>query len=643
MRVLFSFTTIFLFCISSVALSFVKGKEALLFQDMPTVVTASRQSLSVIESPATAAVISREDIEHMTFNNMSELLRYVAGIDFFKSIGSNCNIGMRGVNGLQANNVLVLVDGRPIFSPIRNTNQCALMPEVPDDIERVEVVKGPGSVLYGSNAFSGVINIITRNPESLSGTYVTSSVGTFDNALYSMTSGNRFGKWSYKLVASWTQESSMEDHDNQIKGLVKMSGEASYEMRPGEKATLSFGFSNGRLSVRPIASIVSFDQDGFDGFLRGIYQRDDLKMDVWWRHSETSGDFKSLGHVRWRYDNINLLFQDTFRTANHTLVYGFETRFASLGATTYDGWHNQFLGSVFTEDRWRISTDWNLFAGLRIDFHSEARFAISPRLSLVRFLSSNKSLRFSVASAFKYPSYLQNYIFLNAPFFSHQGNRDLEPENLTSIELAYQLWNPIGLSCTIAAFYNNYSNMIDYEFSYENNRFYLTYDNLYSMHQYGVELDGQYRFSKNFLVRLNYSYVWKYKRDGVTFGPVPTNQVNGEVRYDFDSGLWLDFRVHWQDTSEFSLGLSPMNLSSISLRGLTPQEIERAIRKVKYFSSWHDVDGYWLGDLSMGFRPPGKRWKVAVGVHNVFHERFEETSYGEKADTTFTAVFTMNF
>ncbi len=643
MRTLLFFTTIFLLCISSAAFSYIKGKEALLFQDMPTVVTASRQSLSVIESPATATIISREDIEHMTFNSVSELLRYVAGIEFFKSTGASFNIGMRGVNGLQANNVLILVDGRPIFSPTRNTNQCALIPEVQDDIERIEIIKGPGSVLYGSNAFSGVINIITRNPESLSGTHLTSSVGTFSNALYSITSGNRFGKWSYKFLAAWTQKSNIEDHNNQIKGLMKISGEAGYEIRPGEKATLSFGFSKGRLAVRPTASISSFDQDGFDGFLRGIYHRDDLKMDIWWRHFEASGDFKRTGHIRWRYDNLNFLFQNTFRTTNHTVVYGFETRFANLGATSYDSWHNQFLGSIFSEDRWRISTNWNLFAGLRVDYHSEAKFAVSPRLSLVHFLGSNKSLRFSVASAFKYPSYLQNYILMGTPFFSHKGNRDLEPENLTSIELAYQLWNPIGFSCTIATFYNNYSNMIDYDFSYKDNKFHLTYDNLYSMHQYGVELDGQYRFSKNFLVKANYSYVWKQKRDGVTFGPVPTNQINGEIRYNFDFGLWFDLRIHWQDTSECTLGLSPTNFSTISLRGLTPQEIERAVRNVKYFSSWHDVDGYWLGDLSMGYSPPGKWWKIALGVHNIFHERFKETSYSERADTTFTARFTMIF
>ncbi len=619
------------------------GKEALLFQDIPTVVTASRQSLTVLESPATATIITREDIEHMGYNSVTKLIRFVTGIDFFQSTGASFNVGMRGVNGLQANNVLVLIDGRPIFSPTRNTNQCALIPEVPDDIERVEIIRGPGSVLYGSNAFSGVINIITRSPEAISGTRLTASVGTFNEALYSLTSGNKFGPWSYKLISAWTQKSSVNDHNNQIKGLLKIGGELGYEFRPGNELNFSFGFSKGRINVKPSATVSVFDQDGFDGFLRGTYKKDELKFDLWWRHFEASGDFEQSGHLRWRYDNINFLFQDLAHIDRHTLVYGFEGRIGSLGATSYDKWHNQFLGSVFIEDRWHLSSETNVFTGLRIDYHTEAKVAVSPRISIVHFLGTNKSIRFTAATAFKYPSYLQNYIDMNYSYFRHSGNVDLDPENLTSLELAYQLINPTGFSCTIATFFNNYSDIIDYDFSIKNRKFYLTYDNLYSMHQYGVELEGSYRFSPNFLIKANYSYVWKQKKDGMTFGPVPTNQINGEIRYDLDVGLWFDFRIHWQDTADCFIGLSPSNFSTSSFPVVPSRDMNDVVDIIKFFSKWHEIDGYVLGDLSLGYKPPHKPWEFAFAIHNIFHERFKYTESGPRADTTITARFSMKF
>jgi len=158
-----------------------------------------------------------------------------------------------------------------------------------------------------------------------------------------------------------------------------------------------------------------------------------------------------------------------------------------------------------------------------------------------------------------------------------------------------------------------------------------------------VKLDGKYQPRRNFLVKANYTYVWRQKKEGASFGPVPTNQINGEIRYDFDTGLWLDFRVHWQDSSDCTMGLNPSNVSTISTVHLSPEDIERLLNNLEYFSSWHRLEGYWLGDLSMGYTPPNKFWKLAFGIHNIFHERFRQTSDGPKADTTVTARFSMVF
>jgi len=613
------------------------GKEALLFENIPKVVTASRQVVTVLESPATATIITRQDIVHSGYNSVTQLLRYVAGVDFFKTTGAGFNIGMRGVNGLHANNVLILVDGRPIYSPVRNTNQCALIPEVPDDIERIEVIRGPGSVLYGSNAFSGVINIITRSPEAINGIQITGSAGTFSDELYSLTAGKRFGNWSYKLVSAWTQKNSTADHDKQIKGLWKMSGELNYEKMPGNNYNLSFGFAKGKLLVVPARPVTPFDQDGFDGFLRSRMNWDDLKLDLWWRHFDNSGDAMPSSKLHWRFDHIDMLLQNQYILGDHTVIGGIEGRVCSLGATTYDKWHNQFIGSVFGEDHWKLTHRLDVFTGLRMDYQTEAHAALSPRLSIVYSLLHNQSIRFTASQAFKYPSYLQNYIDMNVPGFEHQGNQGLDPERLSSMELAYQMVNPSRLSLSASIFYNYYDNIIDLDYTAKNQGVYITYENLYDIYQYGGEIGFQYRYSLNLLLRGNYSYVWKQKKDGITFGPVPTNQINGEFRYDFDLGLWVDMRIHWQDHSDYSIGLlAPLSWETYGSPGdfqdITPLPGE-----------WQELSGFTLADLSMGFISPDRKWNIAAAVHNLFHSTHQETPDGNDAGTTFTARLSLMF
>ncbi len=616
-----------------------KVKEALLFQEIPRVTTASRQVLTVLESPATATIITRQDIVHSGYNSVSRLLRYVAGVDFFQTSDSTFSVGMRGVNGLQANNILILVDGRPIYSPVRNTNQCALIPEVPGDIERIEVVRGPGSVLYGSNAFSGVVNIITRSPEAIDGVQLSGSAGTFSDYLYSFTAGKRLGSWSCKLVSAWSQKNSTQEHDRQVKGLWKMSGEMNYEKRPGTNYNFSFGFSKGKLPVVS-STPVPFDQDGFDGFFRSRFNRNDLKLDFWWRHFDTTGDVPGSGHLKWKFDHVDLLVQDKFVWGQHTLIGGAEGRFSSLGATTYDEWHNQFIGSLFCEDRWKLGSKIDVFAGLRIDYQTEAHEALSPRISMVYSLDDDQSIRFSASRAFNYPSYLQNYIQIGNDQMHHQGNEHLDPEKLTSVELAYQRFFPAGLSLSGSVFYNYYNDIIDLEYRNETQEVCLGYENLYDVYQYGLELSFQYRYAMNLLVRGNYSYVWKQKKDGMIFGPVPSNQINGELRYDFKNGFWVDLRFHWQDRSDYSTGIIPVNFPETT----GPAASMDPARPPAFSDvSWHELEGFSLADLSAGFISPGGRWHFAAAVHNLFHSTNQETPGGGDADTTFTARLSVSF
>ena len=621
----------------------IKG-EMLLFQEIPEVATASRHAVSMLESPATSSIITREDIEHMGFLSVPELLLYVTGINFYKGGGGGPAVGMRGVNGMPANNILVLADGRPIYSPTRNTNQCAIIPETPSDIEKVEIVRGPGSVLYGSHAFAGVINIITRKPEDIDGIVFSAGAGTFSAEKYSVTGGARQGPLSYKLLGTWDQRSSEHDHNNQLRGLMKFSGKMSYDFSASESAGFSFGLANGSLQVPQVLPMKPFDQDGIDGFVRGMFNIDDLKFDLWWRHHDSQADdVQYVDKIEWKYDNINFLVSNAFRWDMHDVVYGGEFRFSDLGSTSYKGWHQQYIGSLFFEDRWEILAGLNLFAGLRYDYHSEAGGAAAPRLSLVKTFNDNQSLRLVFARAFKFPSYYENYGWLGYDFLLQSGNKDLDPEQLTSFELAWQMINTDGLSMTAAAFYNQYKDKIDFDYRFEQDRILITEENMYDFDQYGFELEAGYRFSPALLVKGSYSYVWNNMPEAMLNGPVPVNQLNGEIRYEHSSGIWADFRIHWQDRSAYSIGDPPLEDLARAIGASSRGFNSSMLPNTSFDYGWQYLDGYASGDLSVGYSPEGRPWRLSLGVHNLFHERYEMSQYNNIADTTVSGVVTYVF
>ncbi len=603
--------------------------ELLLFQELPQLTSASRHVVSLVESPATASVLSQEDIAHSSVQNIPELLRFVSGITLAMPHSSAINVGMRGVNGQQASNVLVLVDGRPIYSPVRNTNQCLLIPETQEDIERIEVIRGPGSVLYGSHAFAGVINIITKRPEDINGVSASAIYGTYNIAKYSVTAGKKLDSFSYKLLASWEKTGDWADHEDLTRDLFKLSGELLLPLSNGGTLDLSWGGTNGQLEIWPSAYI-KVDQDGFDGFVRSKYATSSLLVDVWWRRHVSKG-FWAGPLLKWQFDNVSLTIQRDLHFGLHDMVYGMETRWAKIRSNSYDSRHQQFLYSLFMEDRWRLAKDLDLFMGFRMDHHPLAHEAYSPRVSLVKMLGPNQSLRVSAAQAFKNPSYLQNYLDIETPFLVQLGNRGLEQEKIQSLEAAYQIWNPSGISLLTSLFFNRYLDVIDMRLEEQDGVAVLTSDNAYDGYQYGLEVDFSWRPSASCLMSLNYSYIWKERVEDATFGPVPTHQLNGELRYDWPSGYWVDARAHWQDRSDYSWGFA--SVANVLFPGTSDV----------FTAGWHQTEAYTYVDLSMGYRPLHRRWELSGVIHNLFHDTHKECPLGEEIPTIVTLRFLYNF
>ena len=188
------------------------GAELLLSDDHldQIVVTASRVAMRSGEAPSAVTVFTDKDIREMGAQTLMDVLRYAPGLDVFETNRSTANVSIRGFNQVPANKLLVMVDGRSIYQDYSGGVLWFTEPLLLSRIKRVEIVRGPGSALYGANAFLGVINIITKTPHELanaaSKATLRSSVGgqgsTFNEYLTSTptTSG-----WDFTVGAAYNR------------------------------------------------------------------------------------------------------------------------------------------------------------------------------------------------------------------------------------------------------------------------------------------------------------------------------------------------------------------------------------------------------------------------------------------------------
>jgi iron complex outermembrane recepter protein len=173
----------------------------------------TRMPQPVTQSPAAISVITADDIAHSGYINIWDLLRNQPGIDVFQISGNLVGVAARGFNGVFSEKLQVLVDGRTIFDPLNNSAFFQDSPILLEDIERIEIMRGPNSVLYGYNSFNGVINIVTKVPGKTKGILTKMTVGTHSTQHYFSRVGESIGKLDYRLSYSKDNTQGLGTHD----------------------------------------------------------------------------------------------------------------------------------------------------------------------------------------------------------------------------------------------------------------------------------------------------------------------------------------------------------------------------------------------------------------------------------------------
>ncbi len=466
--------------------------ESDFFDDTPLILTASRMSKPLMESPASVSVIDRQMIEAAGIRELADIFRLVPGFIVGNYSGNTPVVTYQGLGINFARQIQVLVDGRSVFIPSFGGVPWDNLPLLLEDIERVEVIRGPNSVTYGANAFLATINIITRHAaEDLGARYsLTTSGGAnpkIRDAYFRL--GYHLDDLDWRLSVGTLNDDGFESV-NDSRETDKLNFRLDYLSGQNQFWTVQFGVSN-TISGKGEAGNEDNrkrDEDATNSYFNINWEqvRAGSSTNVRLTHTEQKvvDGFDTLPITSVAVDPYNppnlmdltiTAFVDFGRTSNRTdleivqteeiddslrVVFGTSLRndrVKSFFLLNNDDYHDINTSRLFTSFEWRFAQDWILDVGAILEKSSITDKEYSPRLSILHSLSESHMLRFVASRAKRNPILFEHSgltIFptnisttspilgsFDADLKTIEGNPDITPEDLVSYEVGLRSQN----------------------------------------------------------------------------------------------------------------------------------------------------------------------------------------------------------
>ncbi|MFT5366629.1 MAG: outer membrane receptor for ferrienterochelin and colicin [Candidatus Latescibacterota bacterium] len=410
-------------------------------------VTASRIPLSVRQTPATVYVITGDEIETMGAQTLWDALRTLPGVDVMTTRTFYGEVSIRGLNKPLNNRTLVQVDGRTVLNGLFDTVYWEGIPVTMAEIDRIEVVLGPASALYGANAMNGVINIITKTPDQLKGGRLSYRVGEYQTHLGSAVFGNRQGNLSYKASVGFRQTNRFENADLEASDVRKVGGLLGYDNGLGLQLSVSGGFVNHTTQFATGGSEPPL-LGGNTSFLRVDAKLQSTRLRAFWNRGRPRVQDFSPTEVAFNPDLYDIQLERAFEgSGSLRWVVGTSYRRSIMESNVYVKPHivqNDWAG--FGEGVWLASDTWSVVASGRIDRNPNTGWVLSPKGSIIFLPGAQHALRISAGTSFRNPTLTEGNLNIiqdiEVPFpidvrLQAVGNLQTDPENLHLYELAY--------------------------------------------------------------------------------------------------------------------------------------------------------------------------------------------------------------
>ena len=451
------------------------------------IVSVSKTEQKLSQAASAVFVITQEDIRRSGALNIPDLLRMVPGLDVAQIDSNTWAISARGFNARFANELFVMVDGRSVYTETFGGVYWDVLNLPLEDIERIEVIRGPGGSVWGANAVNGVINIVTKKSSETHGVSVVSGGGNvtqgsgtvqfgghlgassdfraytqyFNNDHFSSPAGQDGGDGWHLLQGGFRTDSSLSPKDT-----LKLEGDL-YASREGQP-------TNTFPSVTSPATVpLQLQVDLSGGFLQGVWNRQisprsDTTLQVSYNQYERDDQLREARNT------FDVTFQHHLRVgAMHDVVWGAEVRDSqsntdgNLFISFVPAERHTHLFGVFAQDEIAVVPDrFTITVGTKVEYNTYTAINVMPTARAAWTPTVNQALWVAVSDAVRSPSDIDESLRASAASFTEPngtqaivsvvGNPRIDDESLIAYELGYRKIIHSRLSLDFAAYYNDY-------------------------------------------------------------------------------------------------------------------------------------------------------------------------------------------
>ncbi|MEQ1667742.1 MAG: TonB-dependent receptor, partial [Sulfuriferula sp.] len=433
--------------LSSCACAADSVSESDFLQEFPVVLSASRMSQPLSEAPNAMTVIDREMIKASGFRTIPDLFRMVPGMYVSAFTGNRPIVSYHGTTDDSARRMQVLVDGRSVFMPPLGAVAWEDLPLQIDDIERIEVIRGPAAASYGGNSTQGVINIITRDAGAIEGVKASVTRGNGGIADASVSMGKRSENLDYRMSFGYRSDHGYDvnsyDMNNDSYKTRLFNLRANYRPTTVDNLDFQVGYNEGRRgdgsdNGSPNTPHDKHNQEYFTQmtWVRNLAGGDELRLKFYHIYQDVLNTLEPVAPLSDSYTNTrdDVELQHTLHTSpTNRLVWGASVRRDWARAPNrFSSEQTVMQGTLFAHDEWRITPKWLLNTGAMLEDATIGKLNLSPRVALIYKFAPKQTLRFGVSQAYRNPSVYEersNYQFgppVNYTFYLSTGG--LRPE-----------------------------------------------------------------------------------------------------------------------------------------------------------------------------------------------------------------------
>ncbi len=582
-------------------------------------VTGTRTPKLLENTPVVTQVITADDIAKTDATNIKDvLLTELPGLEFTLSMNQQVSLSMQGLGGMA---ILFLVDGERMAGETLDNIDFQRIST--DNIERIEIVKGAASALYGSNSVGAVINIITKKATEPWSLNLNTHFGSkYHEQRHGGALGVRSGKWNSltNVQTDGTHTYTLNGKDEGDQMTVygnrqwNFKEKLTYQLNDHTSLTGRAGYYFHERNSSAIANDRARDFSGGLRFLTTLAGNNQLDIAYSFDRYDKSDYYKEIKKDFIDYKNV----QNSLRALyTHHLIDALALTVGGDAMIDYlmtyqftdDGNRKQYTADAFAQADWALSEHWNIVAGARADYFSKTGWKVTPKLAAM-FRAGHLNVRGSYSGGFRAPTLKEMYMDFNmANIFNIYGNPNLGAENSHSFALSGE-YAKSRYSFTATAYYNIVNNEITtiWDKSLENGKGAMVYQNIDGRNLLGVDVSLMARYPCGLGGKLSYSYFHEYTRHGKP-NTSDTRPHTLTARLDYHKTL----RGY-----EIDAALTGRYLSTAHYHELQSGQYDT------YVEASSPAYSIWKFTLTQRFC---QAWRLILSVDNIFNYRPKKYAY----------------